>query len=240
MVTDGDCEPLPGWVQQHVGLRVSKQAHFISAAVEYEPVSSLQLLLQLELRALVGIGAVGIAGRKPTMCNAANITFSKEAFSAVGGYERYQHITSGDDEFLLKKIFAWRPNAVYFLKSQEALVRTKAAESFKEFYNQRLRWAGKWKYHDGAARLTAVLLFGFYVGWLTLSFTGSVKFVVWAWLIKGVGDWFFLFTISRWYKLSVNFAAFFTLLLLYPFYVVFFALAANFGQYSWKDRKYTS
>ena len=52
------------------------------------------------------------------MCNGANIAYTKKIFEEVNGFKGNEHIASGDDEFLMHKIFEKYPDKVLFLKKK--------------------------------------------------------------------------------------------------------------------------
>ena len=240
LVTDADCQPAPNWVALHKQLHGLNGFYFISGPLIYTAKSNyFSKIQQLEFLALVGLGGVGILTNYPGMCNAANMSFSKSAFSAVNGYEGYDNIASGDDEFLLKKIADFSPGSIAFIKSEKALVLTEPAENWSAFYNQRKRWAGKWRNHDWQGKMKAVGVAVFYALWLLGTFVAPVPLVVLCWSIKALADYIFLRSIAQTYRQSISFVAFIGLLLVYPIYVLFFAVAANFGTFSWKGRQYS-
>ena len=77
------------------------------------------------------------------MCNGANLAYTKSAFIEVNGFEGIDEIPSGDDMLLMHKIFLAHPHHVHYMKSQEAIVTTHPEPSWKDFFNQRIRWASK-------------------------------------------------------------------------------------------------
>ena len=121
----------------------------------------------IEFAGLIAIGAASIAKRSPNMCNGANIAYPRKIFYQVNGFEGYSNIASGDDEFLMHKIFALSAEphqlagqGVYFLKNKEATVFTRPAKKLSQFIAQRKRWASKWgKYSDIKIKLLAIFIF---------------------------------------------------------------------------------
>jgi biofilm PGA synthesis N-glycosyltransferase PgaC len=77
------------------------------------------------------------------MASGANMLFEKEVFEAVNGYEGNEHIASGDDVFLMQKIFLKNPKAIGFVKNSNAFAKTHSPKTFQEFLNQRIRWTSK-------------------------------------------------------------------------------------------------
>lgn len=239
LVTDGDCQPRRGWVALHRKLAEKRGVHFISGPVLYSPLKSFFHRLQhLEFLALIGTGGVSLARRQAGMCNAANMSFSRETFLAVGGYQGNRTVASGDDEFLLGKIISWNRNAALFLKSRGGAVETPPAAGWLKFYHQRKRWAGKWRYHSLTVRLKAIGVALFYLGLLLSTILGSPLLVGLAWLIKAIADWYYLRSVANSLGQPLKLVPFITLLLVYPLYVLFFAVAANWGSYTWKGRTY--
>ena len=71
-------------------------------------------LLDIEFASLIAIGASSLCSGFPNMCNGANLAFTKDAFNQVNGYQGYENVVSGDDEFLLYKVFKRFPTRVRF------------------------------------------------------------------------------------------------------------------------------
>lgn len=243
-VTDGDCRVPEHWLSTIARAFATQDAVFTAGPVTYQGERSFFEKLQtVEFASLVGTGAAMLYAGKPGMCNAANMAFSKKAYLAVGGYTGNRHIPSGDDEFLLQALNDYRPGKAFFLKGKDALVQTAAQAGWSDFYQQRKRWAGKWRLHRRpSVAVTAIGLFLFYACWLVLSvavclqqpfvyfFTGA--------LIKLGVEFLFLQTVLQSFGKKLPGLPFILLQLLYPVYVLFFGIAVNFGSFSWKGRTY--
>lgn len=244
VVTDGDCRVPEQWLATVAAAFEEQDAVFTSGPVSYFGERSLFEKLQtIEFASLVGTGAALLQAGQPGMCNAANMAFSKQAYTVVGGYKGNSHIPSGDDEFLLQALYAYKPDKVFFLKGKEALVQTGAQATWDTFYQQRKRWAGKWRLHRRpSVAITAMGLFLFHASWLALSvavflqqpfayfFTGA--------LLKFGAEFLFLRTVLQSFEKKLEWFPFILLQLLYPLYVLFFGIAVNFGSFSWKGRTY--
>ena len=108
---------------------------------------------------LQGITGASVFKKVHAMCNGANLAYQKDVFFEVGGFEGIDQVASGDDMLLMHKIQTRYPNEIMFLKSKDVIVTTRAAESLKEFINQRIRWASKAdRYTD--KKITAVSVIG--------------------------------------------------------------------------------
>ena len=121
---------------------------------------------------LQGITGASVYKKFHSMCNGANLAYEKKVFLEVDGFTGIDNIASGDDMLLMHKIYNKYPGKVMFLKSANAIVRTKPMETLKEFFNQRIRWASKAdKYTDKKiiTVLMIVYLFNLYVLGLGIS-----------------------------------------------------------------------
>ena len=244
VTTDGDCRVGPQWLATIAGFYAQTGAKLISGpvtfATEHAPSAYLQTV---EGSSLIGSGACTLALGFPTMCNGANLCYEKRVFSEVGGFAGVDHLASGDDELLMHKIARQHPGGVRFLKNAGAIVRTGPHTSWRAFYQQRKRWASKWRaYESWGPSVLAVFIF--------LSNAAGPLAVV-AWLAGGVGgvvaasvvllkvlpEFLFLRQILVFLQKKSAVGWIPPTQLLYPFYVVFFGLAAQGKGFEWKGRK---
>lgn len=237
--TDGDSEVTDSWLDDH------KRAYSGGVKLAFGPVKLFNAkksrwidMLNIELAALIGVGVATLRIGKPTMINGCNYSFSKQAFEEVGGFDGNNHIASGDDEFLLRKIHLAYPYQIKFL--EEALVKSEPPESRQSFYHQRRRWASKWKLHqDKFSMIIPVLIFCVYALWCWIAIDASLTANPLGLYILGAKflvDYVFIYSVSKVQVSRVSLRSFVLLQIIYPFYVVFFGVASNFGAYSWRDR----
>lgn len=244
VVTDGDCRVGEDWLNSMALAFDKGQAVFVAGPVSYtHPKNLFEKLQLIEFASLVGTGAVMLQAGLPGMCNAANMAFSRKAYLAVKGYSTNSHIPSGDDEFLLQALSMEYPGKVFYLKSREVLVETRAQASWNDFYQQRKRWAGKWHLHrKPSVAITAIGVFLFHAVWFGLSVLVVVEqpfiyFFMGA-LVKLGAEFLFLHLVLKSFGKKLPLFPFMVLQVLYPFYVLFFGIAVNFGSFTWKDRTY--
>ncbi|PPK96289.1 cellulose synthase/poly-beta-1,6-N-acetylglucosamine synthase-like glycosyltransferase [Nonlabens xylanidelens] len=145
ITTDADCILPSRWISSYnAKYQQHKNAHFIAAPVQIQEghnlLSSLQHQEMIALQ-LVTIG--GFAFDKPFMCNGANMSFTKKAFNDVNGYHGNDHISSGDDIFLLEKLASKDVTKCHYLKSKNATVNTQPKNNLIDIIAQRARWAQK-------------------------------------------------------------------------------------------------
>ncbi|TRX62134.1 glycosyltransferase [Fulvivirga sp. M361] len=242
ITTDADCEVAQHWLSSIAYYFEHRQASVVSGAVTFHGESSVFQRMQVqEFATLVGVGAASIYLGKPGMCNGANLAFTKSAFHEVGGYSDNDHLASGDDEFLLHKIAKQHPDGIYFNTQGQSFVSTRALSSLKAFIQQRRRWASKWRYYDDLrnsllAAFIGVVNIAVILSLLLISFQGYGLIPIL--LLKAFMEWIFIARVLRFTNKKSTFISFVLLYILYPFYVVYFAVVSNFGGYSWKGRRY--
>lgn len=243
LTTDADCRIKPEWIQTMVN-QFNEHTMMVTGAVELSASTFFEKLQQVEFASLIASGAATLGWSRPSMANGANLAFRKSAFEAVDGYMGNQHIPSGDDEFLLRKIHQRFPNALVFCANVHAVVKTQAVGTLRDFIQQRLRWAGKWRLHSGVfSKALAVAVFLFQLTFLV---------VPWLWLFgymesntsllllasKVFVEYLFFHPVIHKLKLSFSWLAFLLLQFIYPYYVVAVGLLANGGKYTWKGRTF--
>ncbi len=244
MVTDADCEAPAGWIRLTSQYLAKHKAHMVCGIVRWSKSSwSWQPLLDQEFAALQSIGAASLSWGTPNMCNGANLAFTKNAFQEVNGYEGYEEVTSGDDEFLLYKVWTQFNGGVYFLKHPETVVTTLPPQNWREFWHQRRRWSGKWKHHK---RFTTKFL-GILVLLVHLSFLVALLTLILnpAHYLAGVigskilAEALLLIAVLRFQRRTFKIGWFLIGQFLYSIYALSFGFMANFGSFNWKNRQYS-
>ena len=244
LTTDGDCRTGDRRLRAFGEFYAKYRPKLISGPVCYHrEKTSFEKLQGIEFLSLIGAGAASMKAGMPNMCNGANLAYEKKVFEEVGGFRSIDDIASGDDELLMHKIFAKYPKEIKFLKSREAVVYTEAKPTWRDFYFQRKRWAGKWRYYKQPKVLLlslVVLLFNLsLVLSVALAAAGAISFAVPSALftVKVTAEVVFIRQIADFFNKKLDFMRFLLLQLLYPVYMPFLSIAASFGSYEWKGRK---
>jgi cellulose synthase/poly-beta-1,6-N-acetylglucosamine synthase-like glycosyltransferase len=235
MTTDGDCRVSENWLTSIENIYKHQDAKLISSGVTFMDEKSFWNTFQIiEFASLIGSGACSVYLKKPNMCNGANIAYTREVFEEVNGFSGNEHIASGDDEFLMHKISKLYPHKIIFNADKSAIVHSKSQIDFGHFYQQRKRWASKWKYYnDWKVMILALFIFtvnsGMIYAILTLSYVNL--------FLKCFPELLFLCLIIKYlgHKDKIKFIPF--VQMIYPIYVVFFGVIAQGKNYMWKGRK---
>lgn len=235
IATDGDCRVSENWLSAIEQKFKETDAKFISSLVTFTDEKSYWNTLQIiEFASLIGSGACAMFLKKPNMCNGANIAYTREIFKEVHGFEGNEQLASGDDEFLMHKIAKLYPTSVVFNMDKRAMVYTNAAPNLAQFYQQRKRWASKWKhYKDWKISALAIFIFTVNLTFLYSLFTGNLINLT----LKLLAEFVYLSVIISYlgYKDKIKFIP--LIQFIYPFYVVFFGFIAQGKGYHWKGRK---
>ncbi|MEM7109585.1 MAG: glycosyltransferase [Bacteroidota bacterium] len=242
ITTDADCRVSKNWLSSIANYFEGSQVKLLSGAVGFYPLPKVFDKLQaIEFSSLVGVGASSIYLRKPGMCNGANLAFLKTCYYEVGGYSDNLKIASGDDEFLMHKIADRHPNSIYFNTNPDGVVYTNPQVSLGTFIQQRKRWASKWThYKNWVQSLTAVFIglsnVAVFAG-VGLAISGDFVLLI---LLgsKLLLEVIYLRSVLRFLETKVIWIYFILLQIIYPFYVVYFAVVANLAGYRWKGRSY--
>lgn len=245
LFTDADCRVGNNWIRTISNHFNSPEINLVLGPVRMENDGQLFGKLQsLEFLSLIAstAGSCGIA--YPAMANGANLAVRRSVFEEVIDYQGGKKHASGDDVFLLFSILKkYGSSAIGFALFEEAIVSTKALNGLKELIRQRLRWVSKSKsYAQKAVIIPAMIVFLFNLALLllfALSFFYPFLFVIFGMfsLLKFMIDFPLLRSAANfmqrreWIRLAFPFE------FVYPFYIVFTAVAGNLMPVKWKGRK---
>ncbi len=244
VTTDADCIVPDTWLQNIASFYEKYHPAFIAAPVNYYGENGfLKILQSLDFMTLQGITGASVYKKFHSMCNGANLAYEKKAFLEVDGFAGIDNIASGDDMLLMHKISKRHPERVLFLKGPDAIVQTKPAETFKEFFNQRIRWASKAdKYTD--KKITAVLLLVYlfntwilFLGILSIFYPLMLLWFMSVLIAKTIVELFFIYPVALFFKKEKLLWWF---PLAQPFHILYTIVAGwlgKFGSYKWKERK---
>lgn len=243
VITDADCTPPPEWLHTIASFQKAKDASFIAAPVRFRHDGSLLHIFQaIDFMTLQGITAASVSARFHSMCNGANLAYQKSSFAAVNGFAGIDQVASGDDMLLMHKIRTREPDAVYYLKSRQAIVTTEPMPDWNSLLMQRRRWASKTiHYEDKKIQATLLFVYCFNLWFLVVlaSFllTGYGIPLLLYLVVKTVTEWFFVQSVARFYREEKLLP---WLALLQPLHIIYIVVAgftSQFGHYEWKGRK---
>ncbi|MBL7777905.1 MAG: glycosyltransferase [Chitinophagales bacterium] len=245
ITTDGDCTMNQNWLRAMVAAYAQSECKLLTGPVMMKPARwPLEIFQQLDVMNLVAITGATIRNGFPTMCNGANLMYSKQTFLEVEGFKGNMDLPTGDDVFLMQKIEERYPNSIGFVKNFEACVFTKPERTLSGFVSQRIRWISKSSRYSASA-VASVLYFaylfhllicinGLYVlsglpmSWLPMAIAGGTKLLV---------DLIFNLPVTIFFRKPVLLLVYPSVNIFYVLYVVIIGVLSLTGKYRWKDRQ---
>ncbi|MCK5781721.1 MAG: glycosyltransferase [Flavobacteriales bacterium] len=243
ITTDADCTVQPLWLKLFDQKIQSDDVAMLAGpvSIKVKKRGFIYLFQQWDLAAMMGSTIGGFGLGRPFLSNGANLAFRRDVFREVDGYEGNFNVASGDDIFLMEKFVAKYPNRVKYIKSSEAIVSTNYVDTFRQFINQRVRWASK----SVAYNSMFISSMGFMVGISNLLIGILLVLVVLGISLDKIVPFIFLkFFVDFWMvMISSSFLGSSKSKLLYPLvaftyplYVVGIAVLSQTTSYEWKGR----
>lgn len=238
VTTDADCRMGEKWISTIASIYKQEKPDMIICPVQLESRKGFFGRFQeLEFLSLQGITAGTAISKNPTMCNGANLSFTKAAYLKNSDY-LHDEIPSGDDVFLLHSLKK-NQSKILWLESSDAMVKTASSPTTGSFLKQRRRWIAKGKaYSDGFTILLGIITF--------LAIIAQVSFLVigifcpqflWIFLVifllKSLPDFLILQNTAKRYGNRELLNWFIPSQIVYPFYVlivVCYSLISNTKQ----------
>lgn len=244
ITTDADCTVPTDWLQAYNAMyHKYPRAHFVAAPVYINATTHFNSVLQSqEMIALQMITMGAFEIKRPFMCNGANMSFKKAAFYTVNGYEGNDHISSGDDIFLLEKLWQLDSEHCLYLKNNAATVTTLPKKTWREMILQRARWAQKGtatasllnKAVSFQVWMMSILCIAAPLLYLTGLIDSNLLWMIYA--LKILVDFLVLFLGKRFFEHESWLRYFLVQLVVYPLVVVAVSIASLFKP-SWHQRK---
>lgn len=245
VTTDGDTLSNTAWLRTLVSYYVSNDYKLVTAPVILKPARwPFEIFQQLDVFSLAGITGATLRNHQAVMCNGANMIYEKKTFQEVEGFKGNHDVPTGDDIFLMQKIWSRYPGKVAFLASVDATISAAPVNGIGGFVNQRTRWASKSvRYQGRLLPLILGLVYFYFVGVVYLGISAAISpewflipFLA-ALGVKLVADLMFTFPVvvffKKWYVAPlIPFASVFHLL-----YVLLIGPLSISGRYYWKDRR---
>ena len=243
VTTDADCSFTNNWLATYDAYIQEHNTVMVAAPVAYTNTNSFLSIFQvLDFISLQGITAAAVASGSHTLCNGANLCYSKKAFESVGKFSGIDHLPSGDDMLLMHKMKKAFPGKIGYVYAQDAVVSTAPSTTLDLFIQQRIRWASKaLGYQDKI--IFWILLLVYLVNFTLLAYlpvnfiqTGNIN----NWLIligsKTLIEMPFMYASAKFFKQQKLLWWF---AFMQPFHILYTVIAGwfgTFGSYKWKGR----
>jgi cellulose synthase/poly-beta-1,6-N-acetylglucosamine synthase-like glycosyltransferase len=226
ITTDADCRMGTRWIKTIAACFCMQRPDMIIGPVRLETGSGFFAKFQeLEFLSLQGITAGTASAGNSTMCNGANLSFTKEVYHKHSD-NLHPEINSGDDIFLLHSIKKQEGSKIVWLESTDAMVIAATSPTLRSFIKQRKRWISK-----GGAFEDRFTIFLGIVTFVTISLMFSVliaslinhifiNVLLALFLIKSIPDFLILYNTAGRYGRKKLISWFLPVQIAYPFYVL--------------------
>ena len=152
-LTDADCAPPPDWLltlarhyatepdvyETDVRPSSNGRALFIGYAPYRRGPGFLNKLARYETFVTGFLTAAAAGLGRPYMAVGRNLAYSKALFRDVGGFGRYAHLLSGDDDLLVQEVVRRRAGRVRALLDERTFVPSDAPTSWRAWLRQKRR-----------------------------------------------------------------------------------------------------
>jgi poly-beta-1,6-N-acetyl-D-glucosamine synthase len=230
IATDADCQMGKSWIRTIVAFYEQHKPDMIICPVMLESSPGFFGRFQeLEFLSLQGITAGSAYSGNGTMCNGANLAFTREAYMKNAVNLNFE-ISSGDDIFFLHSLKKQKSSRILWLEAAAAIVKTTLSPTPLSYLKQRKRWISKSKaYIDlfsivlGIVTFVTILL---QVSLLVAGLIDAAFILVFLaiFLLKSIPDFLILINTTRRYGRMELMKWFLPVQAVYPFYVLMVVL----------------
>ena len=248
LLTDADCTPQPEWVRTVV----SFYHEGVNAVLGFSPYrfdtplpSIVEKMLALDYFSLGAIAAASVGLGRPLTATGTNLSYRRSTFLRAQGFENIKRWVSGDDDLFIQRAVHEKLGGSSYALCQDAFVPAAAPKNWRQFWNQRIRYASKARQYDSEmiAGLVAVYLLNALIlaGCISglFGFWGSFGIALIAWIIKAGVEYAFLAQASVGFGQQHLLKYFLPTEILHPIYVTVFGLLGLFARYRWKGAKFS-
>lgn len=225
MTTDADCRAGRDWISTTATFyEECRPAMIIGSVCLGSAKGFFGRFQELEFLSLQGITAGTSVAGHPTICNGANLAFSKDEYKKNVSDLRFD-ISTGDDVFLLHSMKRKR-SEILWLESRDTLIETEPAPGIRSFFGQRVKWASKGTAYRDAASIVLGIVTLITISLQAGLFIASVfnpdlfhSFLI-VFILKSIPDFMLLHNTAIRYGKTGLLKWFLPSQLVYPFYVL--------------------
>lgn len=235
LTTDADCEPVMDWVYTTASY-YDKYVGMVNGFTTQHSENAFDGIQALDFIYLLTVASGTINLGYPISCIGNNMSYRKQAYLDVGGYESLPFSVTEDSQ-LLNTIDKLNKYKIIYPLDAKALVHSAPCRNFKELYRQKKRWA------IGGINVPLrgyfVMATAFSVN-LCMLLTPLFFSPVWLYLavFKLATDFFVLFPVHKVLGLTKNLKYFFVFQIYYIIYVLVLPFTLLISRkVIWKNRK---
>ena len=236
LTTDADCTVLPTWAKSIAQYYTDNVAIVCGYTTQVDK-DSFGAMQAIDFIYLLEVAAGTINLGKPLSCIGNNMSYRKDVYEEVGGYEGIPFSVT-EDSRLMVSIDELKKYRIIYPLEEQALVTSKPCSTFKELYRQKKRWGAGGK--ESGLIGYAVMGSGFlsHIAILLIPFFFSMV-SIYLLLFKLVIDYYFILPVYQRLKLKLNFKHFLVFEMYFVIYVVLLPFIVLFDKkVQWKGREF--
>jgi cellulose synthase/poly-beta-1,6-N-acetylglucosamine synthase-like glycosyltransferase len=245
LLTDADGRPQKEWVKK-IATYFNKGADMVIGYAPYsvgENDNIIKKVLALEYFSIASIAAATTASGFPVTCVGTNMAYRKKMYEEIGGFGEYKSFISGDDDLLLTRVREAGKYRIVYAADKNTHVYNSPPKTFKQFVNQRLRYASKG--FNYPIKVTGILviyvLYNIFVplslyhivtnisplSWILFSLITFKFFIEYSFLLKAA-DILWDKRFLHYYPIAA---------ILHIPYILFFGICGQFKIFKWAENK---
>jgi len=245
LLTDADGRPGPEWIRT-MSSYYSNQTGMVIGYAPYIIEPPYQhfffKLLALEYMSHACIAAATTGLGYPLTCVGTNLSYNKSVYTELGGFGKYKNYHSGDDDLFMQRVRDESTSEISYAYSPAAHVYNAPPSSWRQFFNQRIRYASKGFFYPWLITASLIVYFLFNVILLLLPFVTiyeSRAFVLFGavYLIKFISEFFLLYKFALLTNQKRLLKYYLPTALLHIPYIVVFGLLGSILKYKWAGRE---
>jgi len=149
LLTDADCIAGKYWIESMVASYKDDTAMVVgfssTRVIDWKKAGLAQKYEHLDFLLMFFAAAGAISTNRYFSCSGQNLSYRKEAYEKVKGFNDIAHLISGDDVNLMQ-LMRREGLKIEFAYNSHSFVKTKPVKSWSELLNQRTRWASNFKW----------------------------------------------------------------------------------------------
>lgn len=157
--TDADCIPGKDWlttIAHHASKSSREASDDGNVLIGYGPYLSTRGVLNSFIRyetALTATQTIAAVGwKKPFMAVGRNLSYTKDVFATIGGFEHSADSLSGDDDLFVQEVRAQNAARISYILDERNFVESPAPSSINDWFRQKLRHASAGRHYAPLAQ----------------------------------------------------------------------------------------
>lgn len=248
LFTDADGRPGTQWISKMVSF-FDNGADMVLGYAPYilEKKESLyKKLLALEYFSHAMVASATAAINFPLTCVGTNMAYRKNVYEQIGGFGKYKPFISGDDDLFLTLVREAGNYNIHYAHCPETHVYNAPPNTFRQFVNQRLRYASKGLKYPLRVTLILAIYLLFNVGLTALFIAGIFLEPIYLWgastimIVKSILEFALVKKAAQVIGERRVTQYYFLLAPFHIIYIIFFGIAGQFNFFKWSEGKMES